>query len=290
MRHWKWLAAALMILLLAACVPITAPAEGTGEAAPEQPAAETSSGLTGVVWQWQGTLAADGTETTAADPSRYTLTFTEGDSSVSAQFDCNNGGGFYSVDGDSMTLGPLITTLMACPEESQADVFSLGLDQVVSFAVDGETLTLTLADGSTMTFAAVTEGEAEAAATEEPAEEESAAENPLVGTTWQWTETVYGDESMVTAADPARYTLTFAPDGSLTAQVDCNSGMGSYTLDGQSLLIGPLATTRMACPEGSQADLFLQNLEAVATFVFDGPELVLNMKFDSGNMYFSPAE
>lgn len=286
MRHWRWLAAVLMVMLLAACVPITAPAEGTGEAAPEQPAAETSPGLTGVVWQWQSTQAADGTEVAAADPSRYTLTFME-DGSVGAQFDCNSGGGGYTVDGDSMTLGPLITTLMACPEGSQADVFSLGLDQVVSFAVDGETLTLTLADGSTMTFAAAA---AESVATEEPAEEEVAVENPLVGTTWQWTETVYGDESMVTAADPARYTLTFEPDGSLVAQVDCNRGMGSYTLDGESLRIGPLATTRMACPEGSQADLFLRDLERTATFVFDGPELVLNMKFDSGNMYFSPAE
>lgn len=349
MRPWRWMLAVLTVLLLAACSPIVAPEGGAGPSATEEPAEETAEGtagaLAGVVWEWQRTTAADGTEVSAADPTRYTLTFMD-DGSVGAQFDCNSGGGSYTVDGENMTLGPLATTLMACPEGSQDQEFAAGLNTVSTFAVDGDTLTLGLSDGGEMVFSAagaageaageataepaeeateeateepaeeateepaeeatptpVAEEEATPEATEEPAEEpteeateepaeEGAApgENSLVGITWQWVETVYGDDSMVTVADPTRYTLTFMDDGSLAAQVDCNRGMGSFTTDGSSLTIGPLATTRMACPEDSQANVFLQDLERTATFVFDGPNLVLNMMLDSGNIYFEPAE
>ena len=46
--------------------------------------------------------------------------------------------------------------------------------------------------------------------------------------------------------------------------------------------------TRAACPPGSQDTVFLRDLGQVATYVFDGENLVLNLKVDSGNMVFSP--
>lgn len=289
MLLWKWAAAALIVMLLAACTAIVPPTggavppDGTVPPESEEPAGAIPAGLTGVTWEWQSTQAADGTTEAAADPSRYTLMFNE-DGTVSVQFDCNSGGGSYTLEGDKLTFGPMMTTLMGCPEDSQVDAFSEGLNTVASVALDGDSLTLGLSDGGEMLFRAA------GAAGEVTAGEAMTTENPLVGVTWQWTETQFGDGSILTVSDPTRYTLTFQPDGSLQAQVDCNRGMGSYTLDGQSLTIGPLATTRMACPEDSQANDFAKGLEIVATFVFDGPNLVLNMKFDSGNMYFAPAE
>lgn len=291
MRIWQSTAALLAVLLLAACQPITAPGGTIPPAGGTVPPAQEPSditGLTGVTWEWQRTQTGDGDTITVAQPSRYTLTFHE-DGMVDVQFDCNSGGGSYTVAGDRLTFGAMITTLMGCPEDSQADAFSDGLNSVTRYTLEGDSLTLGLAGGGEMIFhAAGAAAAATPAATEEAAGE--TGEGALVGVTWQWTETQYGDGSVVAAADPTRYTLTFQPDGSLQAQVDCNRGMGSYTVDGSSLTLGPLATTRMACPEGSQADVFLKDLEAVATFVFDGPNLVLNMKFDSGNIVFAPAE
>src|SRR5690606_3244370 len=86
----------------------------------------------------------------------------------------------------------------------------------------------------------------------EPVEDAAAVENELTGTTWQWLETAYSNDSLVTSRDPSRYTLTFNVDGTLTAQVNCNRGSGTYTVDGASLTLGPLATTRMGCPADSQ--------------------------------------
>src|SRR5262249_23016145 len=62
----------------------------------------------------------------------------------------------------------------------------------------------------------------------------------------------------------------------------------SYTTSDSSLSIGPAAITLAACAPGSQDTAFLRDLMQVVTFVFDGPQLVLNMKLDSGNMIFSP--
>jgi len=105
---------------------------------------------------------------------------------------------------------------------------------------------------------------------------------------WLWQRTEYSDDTTVTAPDPSKYTVSFQADGRLALQVDCNRGTGTYTLDGPQLTITPGATTLIACGPGSQDQVFLQNLRDVATYVFDGESLVLNLKVDSGNMIFSP--
>jgi heat shock protein HslJ len=105
---------------------------------------------------------------------------------------------------------------------------------------------------------------------------------------WLWHRTEYSNDTTVTAPDPSKYTVSFQPDGRLTLQVDCNRGTGTYTVDGPRLTIEPGATTLIACGPGSQDRVFLENLRNVVTYVFDGSNLVLNLKLDSGNMIFSP--
>jgi heat shock protein HslJ len=105
---------------------------------------------------------------------------------------------------------------------------------------------------------------------------------------WLWQRTEYSDDTTVAAPDPSKYTISFQADGRLALQVDCNRGTGTYTVDGPQLTISPGATTLIACGPGSQDRVFLQNLREVATYVFDGESLVLNLKVDSGNMIFSP--
>jgi len=88
--------------------------------------------------------------------------------------------------------------------------------------------------------------------------------------------------------NPNAYTLAFNPDGRVAIRADCNTGSAAYTVDGSQLTIEPGIMTLAACPPGSQDTRFVQDLSQVASFVFSGPQLVLNMRFDSGNMYFSP--
>lgn len=105
---------------------------------------------------------------------------------------------------------------------------------------------------------------------------------------WLWQRTEYSDDTTVTAPDPSKYTISFQADGRLALQIDCNRGSGTYAVDGPQLTIAPGATTLIACGPGTQDRVFLQNLRDVATYVFDGENLVLNLKVDSGNMIFSP--
>ncbi len=124
-----------------------------------------------------------------------------------------------------------------------------------------------------------------------PALGQEATETPeadapsLVGSVWQWVQFGSGAEAFdVTASD---YTVTFTEDGSLHVRADCNVGSGSYTVEGSTLTVGNIATTRALCPPESLSQDFLQYLSQVAVFSFteDG-ELLLEASADSGTLTF----
>jgi heat shock protein HslJ len=60
--------------------------------------------------------------------------------------------------------------------------------------------------------------------------------------------------------------LDFGPDGALSGNGSCNKLSARYTLEGNKLKIGPIVTTRMACPEAllEQEDRVLTALERAA--------------------------
>jgi heat shock protein HslJ len=71
--------------------------------------------------------------------------------------------------------------------------------------------------------------------------------------------------------------VRFESDGRLAGHSGCNRFMGSYVLDGDTIEIGHLAATRMACPEPvmEQERLFLEVLEQARGFSRDRTELTL---------------
>lgn len=89
-------------------------------------------------------------------------------------------------------------------------------------------------------------------------------------------------------ATPERYTVQFDADGRLAVRADCNTGFGSYRLDGSCLSLGPVALTRALCPPDSLDQQVLSQLAAVRGVRRDGERLVLLLEFDSGSMVFAP--
>lgn len=87
--------------------------------------------------------------------------------------------------------------------------------------------------------------------------------------------------------EPERYQIILNSDGSINVQADCNVVSGSYTVDGGTITINLGPSTLAACPEDSLADQFVQNLTAAAIMFFDGPDMLFDLKFDSGTMRFS---
>ena len=112
----------------------------------------------------------------------------------------------------------------------------------------------------------------------------------LDGWSWVWTKTTYNNDTEITPRDPAAFTATFIEDGHFQATTDCNSLRGTYELDGNKLIFGQMASTRMACPD-SQEQAFTGMLAEVQTHLLtDAGQLVLALKYDTGSMVFEVVE
>ena len=67
-------------------------------------------------------------------------------------------------------------------------------------------------------------------------------------------------------------------EGVVRGSTGCNQYSGPYSVDGESLEIGDLATTRMACPppRDEVEREYVSALGLVTTWAIDGDELVLS--------------
>lgn len=63
-------------------------------------------------------------------------------------------------------------------------------------------------------------------------------------------------------------TITFKADGTVFGDAGCNRFTGTYTTDGDSITIGPLATTLMACEQSvmDAEQTFLVRLQAAVSY------------------------
>jgi para-nitrobenzyl esterase len=112
----------------------------------------------------------------------------------------------------------------------------------------------------------------------------------LAGTSWQLVGFKGGDDTEVTPDDKSKYTLAFAPDGSLTARMDCNRGRGTWksAAPGQ-VELGPMALTRAMCPPGSLHDCIVRHLPMVRSYVIRDGRLFLSLMADGGIYDFEPS-
>lgn len=102
-------------------------------------------------WQWESTTTPV-EMIDVPNPERYTI-FMKDDGKIQARFDCNHGGGNYEISAGKLSFGPLMSTRMACPEDSLEGPFMRDLQRVVSFFIDNGRLYLELPyDSGTMKF------------------------------------------------------------------------------------------------------------------------------------------
>jgi len=108
----------------------------------------------------------------------------------------------------------------------------------------------------------------------------------LTSQTWTWVRTEMNDDSLITPNKPGIFTVTFNEDGRVNLGTDCNSMSGSYSLPavGQ-IAFAPFSTTFMFC-EGSQEGEFSGKLRDSTGYMFEDDQLVLQLKYDSGSVFF----
>ena len=88
--------------------------------------------------------------------------------------------------------------------------------------------------------------------------------------------------------NPLNYQIVFNADKSLNIRADCNTALGSYTVDNGSLKIelGPM--TLAACPPGSRSNDFVGYLSHAAVYFFKDGHLYIDLFADSGTLEFKP--
>ena len=110
---------------------------------------------------------------------------------------------------------------------------------------------------------------------------------PLTGTRWQWIQTRYSNDKLVTPPKPEKYTIQFMNEGQVSVKADCNMKGGTYTTNGKQLSITILNSTMAMCEPGSLEDEFVRNLSAGVIFFFNEGNLYIDMKYDSGTLKFA---
>jgi heat shock protein HslJ len=192
--------------------------------------------------------------------SSITAQFTS-DGKVSGSSGCNRYSGTYKTTGNNIEFSsPLAATMMACEQElmDQESAYLKALGEVKTFKVAGDTLTLSDANSKSLL---VYKGQSQ----------------DLAGTSWEVTGYNNGKQAVTSVLAGTTLTAEFGKDGSLSGNSGCNTYKGTYTVTGDQIQIGPLATTRMACPQEimDQETQYLAALQSAATYRVEGTGMEL---------------
>jgi heat shock protein HslJ len=142
----RWIAALTAALAVGMLFGGDAWAQATPAAAPFGQAS-----LIGGGWKLKTMVSADKTVYGPVRQVFYTIRLTA-DGKVELTADCNSGGGTYTLTGDKLTISPLITTLVGCPEGSVGSQFAQMLSGEHTVSWQGDKLILTAADGASITL------------------------------------------------------------------------------------------------------------------------------------------
>lgn len=164
---------------------------------------------------------------------------------------CNQFMGSYTLEGETLVLGTLGGTMMACPEPAMSveEAFLRSFSGALGVAGAGDALILTPVGGGA------------------PLRFEREAPLSLEGRQWEVTGYNNGRQAVVSPQTGTRLTLMFQ-DGQVSGSSGCNRFHGSFTAAENRLTIHPLATTRKACDEAVmvQEQAFLAALESATTW------------------------
>ncbi len=236
----------------------------TTETTTTDAAAETTTALEGTLWQMVSYMDSEGaTQDAIATPgTEVTAEFTQGE--INGAGGCNNYFGSYVVEGDTITIGPIGSTMMLCqPQQvmAQESAYFAALESAATYTVGDNQLVFNNADGQTvLTYMAT-----------EPLS--------LAGQTWIMTFYNNGKGGAVSALAGVNVTADFDEKGNLSGSAGCNNYSSTYETDGDAITIGPALTTRKACaePDGimDQESQYLAAIQNAAVYSIRGNDLEL---------------
>ena len=237
------------------------PAGATASTMPASEAAGDTT-LTGTYWTLSSYANADGAMVNVLPGTDVTAVFAQ-NGSLAGNAGCNTYTTSYEVDSNTISISDAIAaTMMMCPEPimQQETAYLANLTAAASFAIAGDTLTLSDASGTaTAVFTA-----------QQP--------TSLAGTNWEVTGYNNGKEAVVSVILDTSITAVFGEDGTLSGNASCNTYSAPYEVDGRNITIGMGITTMMACPGDGvmeQETAYLAAIATAATYSIQGDVLEL---------------
>ena len=250
-RGWPRIGVICGVLLLVAVAGCGS--SGSDGAEPRRP--KGAKPLNGTRW-----LLTDSTEL-GVPIAGVSVTAEFADGRLTGESGCNTYRGSYRASGSKLTIGSdIATTQKACPPGPTAveQAYLVRLPRVRSYAIAGTTLTLRAANDQALLVFTVAD---DAAA--------------IVGS---WTVTSFYTGNAVQGPATGS-TLTAEFDGAqISGNSGCNTFSGPYTVSGQTIRIGPLASTEIACTDPAlqaQEQQYLAALGLARTFRVTGSRLDL---------------
>jgi heat shock protein HslJ len=212
-------------------------------------------------WQLAEFGAADAMQTANGD---VTLIFSPGNI-IGGVSGCNSYGGSYTFDGTTFGVSNVASTEMACADNSLMQLesaFSAALNSATGLTMDGDELLITYPEG-TLRFTRL----------------RAPAVMPVEGTVWQLESFVSGTGGNGSASSLVNGSSITAElsNGTMAGSAGCNQFTAPYTVEGETLTVGDIVTTRMACdgPVMQQEQAFVDALGAATSLRVDGTNLVL---------------
>jgi heat shock protein HslJ len=288
--HWHRLLAALAILtvILSGCqsqLPPTVNPEPTlTPASTEEPVAASlaepaatslASELAGK--EWVLIAYGDALSPIVVEPGTRPTGVFGLDGAFSGNGSCNNFNGSFQTDDQSISFGPVASTMMACETGmDQETAYLTALANAISYEVSRagvpfvERLRITYDSGKVYAEQLVFD-----------------AALPLVDTLWVLT--AYGNPDDPTPGEAGVVTTAvFGADGTLSGSTGCNRYTSSCTSLGGTLSIALPASTLMACASGmDQEYAFLTALQDAESYQITGDSLEITYQEGTGTLRFS---
>ncbi len=107
----------------------------------------------------------------------------------------------------------------------------------------------------------------------------------IIGVKWLWTGYEHAGEN-IQVSNPELYTLSLSSDGTYYLKTDCNSGSGSYILEGNDLTLNTATMTLVACGPDSMDPEYTSLITGVKSATMKDSQLVLYSS-EGDTMFFN---
>lgn len=186
-----------------------------------------------------------------------TLNIDQYNHSVSGNSGCNSFDGMFTFDNGVFTAPNLISTLMACLNPNIEDEYQAMLGKESIVKINNKIMTF-IQDGKVI------------------AKFQKGIDQTLLYGNWILSQ-LNGKEASTYFKTGEMPSMQFSvQDQSLSGFAGCNRYSSTYVIDGESINIGPIVTTRMACEDMAGESLFIQILSDTSTISVNRQSITLS--------------